>query len=136
VSNPHLPAPAPVVNPETRPFWEATAAGRLVLARCDDCGETIWYPRTVCPKCRSTGISWVDASGRGEIYSFTVIRRGEGPYRDAAPYVLAYVELDEGPRIMTNIVGADAASLRVGQPVEVVFHDTGEGSALARFRPR
>jgi uncharacterized OB-fold protein len=124
------------VNPETRPFWEATAAGRLVLARCDDCGETIWYPRAICPTCRSTAISWVDASGRGEIYSFTVIRRGEGPYRDASPYVLAYVELEEGPRIMTNIVGADDASLRVGQPVEVVFHDTGEGSALARFRPR
>ena len=135
-TEPDLPAPAPVVNVETRPFWDATAEGRLLLVRCDGCGVTIWYPRGFCPECRSTATSWFEASGRGQIYSFTVVRRGEGPYREAGPYVLAYVELDEGPRIMTNIVGAEHAALRIGQPVEVVFHDTGEGPALPRFRPR
>ena len=86
--------------------------------------------------CRSTATSWFEGSGRGEVYSFTVMRQGQGAYRDAGPYVLAYVELEEGPRIMTNIVGADIRALTIGQPVEVVFHDTGEGTALPRFRPR
>jgi uncharacterized protein len=134
-TEPELPAPAPVVNVETRPFWDATAEGRLLLVRCDGCGETIWYPRGICPACRSTATSWFEASGRGEVYSFTVVRRGQGAYRDAGPYVLAYVELEEGPRIMTNIVGSDTAAVRIGQPVEVVFHDTGAGSALPRFHP-
>ena len=130
-----LPAPAPAVNPETREFWAATAEGRLLLKRCLDCGSVIWYPRTICPECSSMDTEWVAASGRGRVYSYTVNHRGEGAYQDSAPFVLAYVELDEGPRIMTNIVGADDADLAVGPPVEVVFHDTGEGSALPRFRP-
>jgi len=130
-----LPAPAPAVNPETTEFWAATAEGRLLLKRCLDCGSLIWYPRAICPECSSLDTEWVAASGRGRVYSYTVNHRGEGAYADAVPYVLAYVELDEGPRIMTNIVGADNGDLAVGLPVEVEFHDTGEGSALPRFRP-
>jgi uncharacterized protein len=131
----NLPAPAPPVNPETKPFWDATAEGRLLLKRCLDCGSVIWYPRAICPDCASLRTEWFQASGRGHVYSYTVNHRTEGAYKDAAPLVLAYVELDEGPRMMTNIVGADAAGLAVGLPVEVTFHDTGEGSALPRFRP-
>ena len=74
-------------------------------------------------------------SGRGAIYSYTINHRGEGAYQGVPPYVLAYVELDEGLRMMTNIVEADGADLAVGLPVEVVFHDTGAGAALPRFRP-
>jgi uncharacterized protein len=129
-----LPAPAPAVNPETKEFWDATAQGRLLLKRCLDCGSVIWYPRAFCPDCASLRTEWFPASGRGRIYSYTVNHRTEGAYKDAAPLVLAYVELEEGPRMMTNIVGA-GARLAVGLPVEVVFHDTGEGSALPRFRP-
>jgi uncharacterized OB-fold protein len=83
-------------------------------------------------------VSWVEASGRGSVYSFTINRRGQADlpaYRQVGPYVLAYVELDEGPRVMTNIVDCDPDSVRIGQRVEVVFHDTGQGSALVRFRP-
>jgi uncharacterized OB-fold protein len=130
-----LPAPAPVVNPETKDYWDATAEGRLLLKRCLDCGSVIWYPRAICPDCWSLRTEWFAASGRGQVYSYTVNHRTEGAYSGAAPLVLAYVELEEGPRIMTNIVGADAADLAVGLPVQVVFHDTGEGSALPRFRP-
>lgn len=130
-----LPAPAPEVTPETRPFWEATAEGRLVLPRCEHCATVIWYPRALCPECGSTSVSWFEASGRGRIHSFTVTRRGQGAYRSAGPYVLAYVELDEGPRMMTNVVDADPEALAVGQAVTVVFSDTGEGTALPRFRP-
>lgn len=130
-----LPAPAPAVNPETAEFWAATAAGQLLLKRCLDCGAVIWYPRAICPQCSSMRTRWFAASGRGRVYSYTVNYRAEGAYQDCAPYVLAYVELDEGPRLMTNIVEADSADLAVGLPVEVTFHDTGAGSALPRFRP-
>jgi uncharacterized OB-fold protein len=136
VSGAGLPAPAPVVSIESRPFWDATAEGRLLLPRCDDCGVTIWYPRAICPQCWSGAVSWFEGSGRGHIYSYTLVSRGQGAYRDAGPYVLAYVELEEGPRIMTNIVDAEPSALGIGLPVEVVFHDTGEGAALPRFRPR
>jgi hypothetical protein len=129
-----LPAPAPPVNPETKEFWDATAQGRLLLKRCLDCGSVIWYPRAFCPECASMRTEWFPASGRGRVYSYTVNHRTEGAYKDAAPLVLAYVELEEGPRMMTNVVGA-GARLAVGLAVEVVFHDTGEGSALPRFRP-
>ena len=131
-----LPAPAPAVNPETQEFWAATAQGRLLLKRCLDCGSVIWYPRALCPDCGSLRTRWQPVSGRGRVYSYTVNHRGEGPYRDCGPYVLAYVELDEGARLMTNIVDASDGELAIGLPVEVVFHDTGEGSALPRFRPQ
>ena len=129
-----LPAPAPAVNPETKEFWAATAQGRLLLKRCLDCGSVIWYPRAFCPECASLRTEWFEASGRGHVYSYTVNHRGEGAYAGAVPYVLAYVELDEGPRVMTNLVEVDEPDLAVGLPVEVVFHDTGHGSALARFK--
>jgi uncharacterized OB-fold protein len=130
-----MPVPAPRPNLETKPFWDATAEGRLVLPRCNACATIIWTPRLFCPACGSTDVSWFDASGRGTIYSFSIIRKGQGQYREAGPYVLAYVELEEGPRVMTNIVDCDPESLEVGQAVRVVWHDTGEGSALDRFTP-
>ena len=133
-----LPAPAPLVLPEVKAFWDGTAEGRLLLPRCDDCQVFIWYPRPFCPSCASTRVSWVEASGRGSIYSYTVNRRGQADlsaYKEAGVYVLAYVELDEGPRMMTNIVDCDPDSVKIGQRVQVVFHDTGEGTALPRFRP-
>jgi hypothetical protein len=130
-----LPAPVPDVNPETASFWAATARGELLVKQCEDCASLIWYPRSLCPECGSPRTRWQPVSGRGQVYSYTVNNRGEGPYRDYGPYVLAYVELDEGPRLMTNIVEAEPGALAVGLPVEVTFHDTGEGSALPRFRP-
>jgi uncharacterized protein len=134
------PAPAPAVNPETKVFWDATAEGRLLLKRCQDCGVPIWYPRAICPECSSMNTEWFQASGRGTVYSYTVNQRPEGVYKTegadkgAAPLVLAYVELEEGPRMMTNVVGA-GDDLAIGLPVEVTWADTGEGSALPRFRP-
>jgi uncharacterized OB-fold protein len=133
-----MPTPAPFVQPEIKPFWDATAEGKLLLPRCQECQTVIWFPRPFCPVCGSLEVAWVQASGRGTVYSFTINRRGGGDlpeYRDAPPYVLAYVELAEGPRIMTNIVECDPESVKIGQAVELVFHDTGEGTALPRFRP-
>jgi hypothetical protein len=130
-----LPAPAPPVNPETKPFWDATSQARLLVKQCQDCQSLIWYPRAICPECSSLRTSWLQVSGRGRIYSYSVNHRGEGLYQGCGPYVLAYVELDEGPRMMTNVVETDDRELAVGMPVEVVFHGTSEGSALPRFRP-
>jgi uncharacterized OB-fold protein len=138
VSEKVLPAPAPFVLPEVKTFWDATAEGKLLLPKCAECGTVIWFPRPFCPNCASTSVEWIQASGRGTVYSFTVNRRGVADmsaYRNAGEYVLAYVELEEGPRMMTNIVDCDPNSVRIGQKVELVFHDTGEGTALARFRP-
>jgi len=123
------------VTAATEPFWSATAEGRLLLQRCDACRTIIWYPRGFCPDCGSRSTSWEPASGNGTVHSFTITRRGQGHWRDAGPYVLAYVELDEGPRMMTNIVECPVDDVHIGQRVTVVFHDTGEGTSLPRFRP-
>jgi uncharacterized OB-fold protein len=131
-----LPSPAPYQSPDNREFWAATAEDRFLLRRCDDCQCFIWYPRPFCPACGSLRTSWVEASGRGTVYTFTVVHRSVIPgYREAVPYVVAYVELAEGPRVMTNIVDADPADVSIGMPVSVVFADTGGSSALYRFKP-
>ena len=85
-----LPAPAPPVTLETQPFWDATAEGRLVLPHCEECTTVIWYPRAFCPACGSTSVSWVDAAGTGSVYSCTVVRKGQGAYREAAPLDAGY----------------------------------------------
>ena len=130
-----LPTPVPDVTPETEAFWAATAEGTLLLPHCTRCDTVIWYPRSFCPACGSLEVTWLPASGRGTVYSFTIVRRSAPPYDRAAPYVVAYVELDEGPRILTNVVECEPERVDVGMAVEVVFHDTGEGRALYRFRP-
>jgi uncharacterized OB-fold protein len=135
IENPPLLAPPPPITPETREFWEATLAGRLLIRRCRACGEPIWYPRPLCPFCHSTDTVWEQASGRGRVYSFSVVRRGAGQWAGESPYILAYVELDEGPRVMTNIVEVEPEALQIGQAVEVVFHRAGESAALPRYRP-
>ncbi|MGO1606650.1 hypothetical protein BSP109_00964 [Brevibacterium sp. Mu109] len=131
-----LPAPTPPISAETAGFWKATTEGRLLFTRCDACSEPTWYPREFCPHCGTLDVTWEEASGRGEIHSFTVVRRGGlGAYAGGPPYVLAYVELVEGVRMMTNIVDVDEAELRIGLPVTVVFHETDGDAALPRFVP-
>lgn len=128
-----LPTPEPAVNVETQPFWSAATEGRLVLARCDRCESVIWYPRQFCPRCHTTDVSWFDASGRGHVYSFTIVRQAPPPWRDSLPYVIAYVELDEGPRVLTNIVDVDVREVVVGAEVRVVFDRSAEGVGVPRF---
>jgi uncharacterized protein len=130
-----LPLPVPELNPETEEFWKATREGRLLLLRCDGCDTVIWYPRPLCPECGTTSVSWTEGSGLGTVYSFSIVHRSAGLYQGAVPYVVAYVELAEGPRVLTNIVGCDPALVFIGQPVRVVFFETGEQSALYRFEP-
>jgi uncharacterized OB-fold protein len=120
---------APTVYPETRPFWVAASEGRLLVKQCDDCGEHHHYPRAACPFCGSERTQWRTASGRGTIYSFSVMRRAE------VPYVIAYVTLDEGPTMMSNIVDADADAIHIGQAVKVKFSPSDGGPPLPVFAP-
>ena len=131
-----LPASAPPKNEETKPYWDGTAEGVLRMPRCDECGLVIFYPRSFCPKCRSRNTTWVDLSGRGSVYSYTVTRRMGGRWQKHAPLVIAYVELEEGPRMLTNLVDCDPEAVTIGMLVEVAFDDTGEESAVPRFAPR
>ena len=116
--------------PEIQPFWMACAQGRLTLPRCRACGRTPWHPRAFCPFCHAADLDWIEASGTGEVYTFSLIRRGESP-----PTVLAYVRLDEGPILMTNIVDCDLDTVRIGQRVKAVFKKTEGGIAMPVFTP-
>jgi hypothetical protein len=126
--------PLPRIDEESRGFWEACARHELVVQRCAACRVLRYYPRALCPRCLSDDVEWVRCSGRGTVYSFTVMHQNQAPgFRERLPYVLAYIELEEGPRMLTTIVECDA--VRIGMPVEVTFEDVSEHVALPRFRP-
>ena len=119
--------PAPEPNPETQPFWDAAARGQLLLKRCTACGELHYYPRAICPFCFSDKTEWQPASGKGRIYSFSVMRR------TPEPYTIAYVTLEEGTTMLTNIVDCDFDALKVGQNVKLVFKPSEGGPPVPMF---
>jgi uncharacterized OB-fold protein len=123
----------PVPDAVSLPFWEGIAEGVLRVQRCGACGRHVFYPRAVCPYCASSELDWVDASGRGQIHSYTVVHRAPPEYRDEVPYVVALVELDEGVRMMTRLVDVEPAAVRVDLPVEVAIQGD---PRLPYFRPR
>ncbi len=122
--------PSPAPTPENEPFWAAAAEGTLLIKRCGSCGDAHYYPRGICPYCFSTDTAWQASKGQGEIYSVSVMRRGAN-----APYALAYVTLDEGPSMLTNITGCDFDALHIGQRVAVRFVPTDAGPPLPMFAP-
>ena len=127
------PKPAPTIDPDSAPYWEALNAGRLILKSCNGCGKAHFYPRELCPYCHCDDLSWIEASGRGVIYSFTVCRRPAGPaFADEVPYVVALVDLAEGPRMMSRILG-DPAAVAIGQEVEVRFERQSDELVLPFF---
>lgn len=128
--------PLPVIDPESQPYWDALKQHRLLLKRCRACQRCHHYPRELCPHCHSDDVEWSQAAGGGHIYSYTVARRPAGPsFKPDTPYVVALVELDEGVRMMTNIVTSDVESLRIGQRVAVQFDDVTPDVTLPKFRP-
>ena len=137
-----LPAPPPPVNDETAPFWRALADEELTLPVCDACGHHIWYPRTWCPLCQGDAVTWTALSGRGTVYARTILHRAMGAWGAAAPFVIAYVELEEGPRVLTNVLADDPTSVAIGTPVEAVYVPVDEPAAgspathLLRFAAR
>ncbi|MGH9229070.1 MAG: Zn-ribbon domain-containing OB-fold protein, partial [Acidimicrobiales bacterium] len=110
--------PAPPGSEASEPFWEATRAGRLVLPWCTACERPVWFPREVCPGCLGSAIEWREATGRGVVHACTVEHRPRQPVLDP-PYVVALVELDEGVRLMTNVVGCPPDRVAVGDRVRV-----------------
>ncbi len=128
--------PLPVVQPWARPYWDAALEHRLTLQHCESCDRTIHYPRIACPHCGSENLNWREASGRGTVYSYTVVEsNAPSPFLVDMPYVVAIVELAEGVRMLTNLVDCDHATLCCDMQVEVVFEKLSEEFVLPKFRP-
>ncbi len=137
---PDLQHPLVYASWETRGYWEGAGRGELVLQRCRDCGSVQHKPRAICATCLSGGIEHFVASGRGTVYTYTVTNQNMAPpFAAACPYVMAYVKLEEGPQLLTHIVGCDPAEVSVDMAVVVDFQpqqrDDGEIFAIPRFRP-
>ncbi|MGI5157462.1 Zn-ribbon domain-containing OB-fold protein [Microbispora sp. CA-102843] len=128
-----LPVPAATITPGLEPFWEALADGELRLPYSRTTGEVLWYPR-VADAGGHLEVEWRAVSGHGVVYSATVVRRPTGPYRESGPYVLAYVTLEEGPRVLTHIVGVPPEEVHIGMRVRAVIESGADGAVILRFR--
>jgi uncharacterized protein len=129
--------PVPTITPALEPFFAAAKRGELVVQRCSTCGTLRFPAREVCSRCLSRESSWVPVSGRGKVWSFVVMHQAAHPWFAArVPYAVVHVELDEGVRMISNLLDVPVADVHVGQPVEVVFEPVGDDVVLPRFRPR
>lgn len=125
--------PLPVANADSATYWQSAKEGKLVLRRCKSCGETHFMPRYLCPFCWSEDLEWIKAAGKGTVHSFTIIRRASSPaFAGLTPYVVALIDLREGPRMMCNIVGDGALNVKIGDSVRLGFEDR-EGAKLPQF---
>ncbi len=120
----------PAINPENKRYFEAASAGVLLVGRCKACTAHHFYPRVICPHCSSDQIEWVASNGRAEVYSYSTLHKGV-PH----PYTIAYVTLDEGVTMMTNLVACEGVPPHIGMRVEVVFRPATDGQLLPLFRP-
>ena len=130
--------PLPKSDPVTKPFWDSLDRGAMEIQRCDACSSYVFYPRALCPGCGSRDLAWMPVSGRGRIHSFTIVHRPtNAAFKGDAPYVVALVELEEGCRMMSNVVSveADPAHVKIGMPVEIVYDRVTPGTTLPKFRP-
>lgn len=129
-----IPRPIPHADAVTEPYWAAARERRLVMPRCRACGRHHFYPRTLCPHCGGAELDWAAVAGTGVLYSYTIVNRAPSPAFDSElPYVVAIVELDEGPHLMTNLVGCEPAAAKIGMRVKVDFQALGEGVLLPVF---
>lgn len=128
--------PVPKPTPETMPYWEGATRGELLVQRCRSCVQHYFYPRTGCPHCGSTDVEWVGTAGRGRLHTYLISHRPAPGFEEDAPYAIAVVELEEGPRMMCNIVGIENTpdNLVIDMPLEVVFEERGDWS-VPMFRP-
>lgn len=127
--------PIPPVNADSAPYWEGAREGRLMLQRCTKTGRAWFYPRHVSPATWKPTVEWFEASGLGSIYSFSVVHRAPQPaFAGRVPYVVALIDLDEGARMMTNVVGPDAMEAAIGDRVRVEFEERADGFRLPQFR--
>lgn len=130
------PKPLPTPDFDTEPFWAALKEHELRLQRCADCDKAYFYPRSLCPHCWSDNVQWERMSGRGTVYTYTIVRRA--PHRaftDDVPFVIAVVELEEGPRMPVNLVDCPVDNVYVEMAVEIVYEDINDEITMPRFRP-
>jgi uncharacterized OB-fold protein len=132
--------PMPAITNAAKAFWDAAAQQQLSIQRCQDCRAWVWTPRPSCNECGSQKLDWTPTSGKGEIYSFTVIRQVVGRAASKAfepdiPYVIAWVDLDEGPRLITNVIGCPVEDVKMGMKVTVQFEKASEKIWLPKFKP-
>lgn len=128
--------PLPTPTPESAPYWAGLRDGRLLMQCCESCGKLQFYPRMICRHCGATELGWREMSGRGRIYTFTVIHRAPfEAFKADVPYAYAVVTLEEGPRVVTTIRTDDLDALAVDQPVTAVFDAVTDDVTLLRFRP-
>lgn len=126
-----IPRPALVPTPETAEFWRAARLGRLLLQRCQRCGGVQHYPRALCARCWHDGLEWFEASGMGSVWTYTVVHRpGHPAWQAHVPYVLAIVELDEGPWVVTNVLDVPCEEVSVGMRVRLALPVRDDGAPL------
>lgn len=119
-----------------RPFWESVARHAARLQKCSDCGAFRFIPLELCPHCHSEAAEWTPISGRGEVYTYTIVHRAPTPaYQADAPYVIAHVTLEEGPRMISNLIGIAPDQVRIGMPVRMVYEDVAPEVSLFKFEP-
>jgi uncharacterized OB-fold protein len=129
-----MPTIAPHPTNISKPFWEGCRKRRLLMQKCEDCGNITFYPVYICPACTSRNLAWTELSGRGRVHSVTIVHRPAAPvFAHATPYAVALIEVDEGPIMMSNIVGPNALGTKIDDRVAVVFEDVGDVT-LPRFR--
>ncbi len=130
------PVPRPEDSELTKPFWEATKRHELVMPRCKKCDHFFFFPRVVCPVCLSPDIEWVQVSGKGRLHTWTVVRQPAHPgFKDDVPYIYAVIQLDEGPRMISNLVECSLEDAKVDMPVTAVFDDITPEWTLVKFKP-
>ncbi|HBY95408.1 MAG: Zn-ribbon domain-containing OB-fold protein [Ardenticatenaceae bacterium] len=128
--------PVPPIHPWTEPYWDAAKSGKLMIQCCQACHQNIFYPRLSCPFCFSDRIEWIECSGRGSVYTFSVVRNNPpSAFADDLPFVIAIVRLEEGVQMMTNIVACDPADVYCDMPVAVTFERLNDEITLPKFRP-
>ena len=128
--------PLPTIVGETKPFWDSCRQGKLLLQKCERCMEYQFYPRGICANCWSNDIRWVQSSGKGNVWTFTVTHQNRTTgFAEEVPYVLALVELEEGVKMFTNIVECDPGQVKIGMPVEVTFVQANEQVTIPYFKP-
>jgi uncharacterized OB-fold protein len=128
--------PAPRVTPQTAAYWKAASEGRLLLGTCGDCGKICHPPQAVCPFCWSSSVGTKPASGQGRLNAFTIIHQSAIPaFRERIPYVVAYVELDEGLYMNSNVVNCDPSAVKIGMPLKATFERIGDGVGVTLFEP-
>ena len=128
--------PLPIIDDDNRSYWEYCKNHELRMQKCRDCGYIRFPSSILCPRCHSMDADWIKLSGRGKIYSFVIYRAPYHPsYTDDIPYTVAIIQLDEGPRMESNIIDCKVEDIRIDMPVEVYFDDVTDEVSLPKFRP-